>query len=294
MQGKNDDEREKPYRSVARLALTGLAAVLGSGIILGVVQANVQEWAKATGQDQYLVRYVGPIIDSLAGMTQSPIFLAIAWGIIGGASALWLDYALRRRAKIGDQRPAQGGSPSKLVISSAMVTSPPVASPLIVSGRFYSRAEKERIVDTMGFIQDRFRNVGFSMVHEMREISDRQRHINLDESIERARNILDNAKRLGDELDKIRNESRSFALDFALLLAAKPVAYDGFMEAVSSYSNMIFVYQHLLPVARDYKAELQQALDSEHRHLSRASHQFEQWMEECDRKMAEARRQITQ
>jgi hypothetical protein len=82
-----------------RYALTGLAAVLGSGFILGLVQANVQEWAKANAQDQYLVRYAGLVVDRLAELTQSSAFFAIAWAVIGAAAILWIDYAVRRRTK---------------------------------------------------------------------------------------------------------------------------------------------------------------------------------------------------
>jgi len=65
----------------------------------GWLQANVQEWAKANGQDQYLVKYAGLIVDRLAELTQSSTFFAIAWAVIGGAAILWIDYAIRRRTK---------------------------------------------------------------------------------------------------------------------------------------------------------------------------------------------------
>jgi hypothetical protein len=89
--------KEQFHRRVIRIALTALAALLGSGIVLGLVQANVQEWAKANEQDQYLVKYAGPVVDRLAEITQSATFIAIAWMVIGGATILWIDYALRRR-----------------------------------------------------------------------------------------------------------------------------------------------------------------------------------------------------
>lgn len=99
MATENNGNGDRFHRRVARLAMTGLAALLGSGIVLGLVQANVQEWAKAQGQDQYLVRYAGPIMTRLAEITQSSTFLAVAWAVIGGSLVLWIDYALRRRTK---------------------------------------------------------------------------------------------------------------------------------------------------------------------------------------------------
>lgn len=92
-------ETERFHRQVLRYAITGLAAVLGSGVFLALVQANVQEWAKANTQDQYLVKYARPIVDRLIELTQSSAFFAIAWAVIGAAAILWIDYAIRQRTK---------------------------------------------------------------------------------------------------------------------------------------------------------------------------------------------------
>lgn len=82
-----------------RYIVTACAFLFVTCLLGGLLQANVQEWAKATGQDQYLVRYAGVFVSKLADLTQSTAFLAIAWSFIGGASFLWIDYALRRRTK---------------------------------------------------------------------------------------------------------------------------------------------------------------------------------------------------
>jgi hypothetical protein len=79
-----------------RLALTALAALLGSGVILGLVQANVQEWAKASGNDQYLVKYTGPLMDRIAAFTSSAPFVFVTAMIVGGAMFLWADTFVRR------------------------------------------------------------------------------------------------------------------------------------------------------------------------------------------------------
>jgi len=99
MPARGTAETERFHRQVLRYVMTGLAAVLGSGVILGLVQANVQEWAKANSQDQYIVKYARPIVDRLAELTQSSAFFAIAWAVIGGAAILWIDYTIRRRTK---------------------------------------------------------------------------------------------------------------------------------------------------------------------------------------------------
>jgi hypothetical protein len=97
---ENPSEAERLHRRMMRYCLTGLAAILGSGVALGLVQANVQEWARANNQDQYLVRYVGLTMNSgLAEITQSMAFQAVAWAVIGAAIAVWIDFAIRRWSK---------------------------------------------------------------------------------------------------------------------------------------------------------------------------------------------------
>lgn len=82
-----------------RYIVTVFAFIFISCLLGGWLQANVQEWAKASGQDQYLVKYAGPAMDKLEELTRNSLFLAIAWSVIGGSLILWLDYALRRRTK---------------------------------------------------------------------------------------------------------------------------------------------------------------------------------------------------
>jgi hypothetical protein len=83
-------------KHLPRLVLTALAAVLGSGVVLGIVQANVQEWAKASGNDQYLVKYSGPTMVRLAEITSSGPFVFFTAMLIGGALSLWADTFVRR------------------------------------------------------------------------------------------------------------------------------------------------------------------------------------------------------
>ncbi len=78
--GNGAAELERFQRKALRYAVTCLAAVLGSGVILALVQANVQEWAKANSQDQYLVKYAGPIVDRLIELTQSSAFFRYSVG----------------------------------------------------------------------------------------------------------------------------------------------------------------------------------------------------------------------
>jgi len=94
-----EEEKERLRRRAMRLIVTGIAALLGTGGVMSLVQSNVQEWAKANNQDQYLVKYASPIMDRVADFAKSAFFLPVTCAIIGGAVFLWLDYALRQRTK---------------------------------------------------------------------------------------------------------------------------------------------------------------------------------------------------
>lgn len=189
-------------------------------------------------------------------------------------------------------KPTPGGTPSNLIISSGMVLrSPPATSPLLVPGRFYSTAEKERIVDTMNLIQQGFNIAGRKMMWEAEKISSNPgHHDELDKSIERMRVVYAELEKLSGDLERVRNESRSYPVDFAVLLAAKPVYYDEFQRSVYDYSNALSAYRHFLSDAGEHRGTLAKVVDSEKRHLLRAKHFFEKWMDECDEQMRNARR----
>jgi hypothetical protein len=175
--------------------------------------------------------------------------------------------------------------------SSVYVLSQPPKSKLISTERFYSRAEKERIVDTINFIQERFAN-GQRLTWEAEKIaSNPGQNAAIDNSIAKIEAILVEAEQLNIDLDKIRSESRSYPVDFALLLAAKPVYSDEFQRAVYDYSNALYVYRHLLPEGA-HRGAVAKVLDSAKRHLSRAKYAFEKWMGDCDEEMRAARRSL--
>lgn len=274
-----------------RYLLTGCAFIFGSCMLGGWLQANVQEWAKASGQDQYLVGLAGPLMARLADVAQSQVLIAIGWASIGGAVILWLDYTLRRIGKKSVSRSTAPGVPSQLAISSPSgPRRSPAASPLVVPNRFYSRAEKEGIVDTMNLIQERFSGVGSKIVREAREISATFKLIGLDDEFERMRAVCVEADRLGDEFETIRNGRHP--LDFAVLLAAKPVRCDGFRHALHDYLNALDLRRSLLPVAGKYGGKLLTMMENEKRHLLQAVHLFEEWMQDCERAITEVRRSI--
>ena len=118
----------------------------------------------------------------------------------------------------------------------------------------------------------------------------------LDKSIERIRAVYTEAEQLNIDFDKIRDESHSYPVDFAVLLAAKPVYSDEFQRAVYDYSNALYVYRHVFPLLLDslgkHRGALAKVVDSEKRHLLRAKHHFEKWMDECDEEIRAARRSL--
>lgn len=79
-----------------RIVLAVLSFVLLGGVVQSLIQANVQEWAKANGYDQLLSIYAGPAMASLAAATQSVTFLMIAVAVLSAALYSWSDYLVRR------------------------------------------------------------------------------------------------------------------------------------------------------------------------------------------------------
>lgn len=87
---------------IPRWIPTVLAVVFGTGLLSPLVQANVQEWAKKNGWDQFLVQFAEPsAMDRLVQITQTGWFIFAAGFFIGGAVFLWLEYFLRGRSQGG-------------------------------------------------------------------------------------------------------------------------------------------------------------------------------------------------
>lgn len=85
--------------TVRRYALTACAFVFVTCLIGGLFQANVQEWAKATGNDQWMVQYAGVAMANLAATAQTSWFIAVTAFLVGGSVFLWADYFLRGKSK---------------------------------------------------------------------------------------------------------------------------------------------------------------------------------------------------
>jgi hypothetical protein len=84
-----------------RFYLRGLLPVvtflLGTAFIVPIIQANVQEWAKGRGYDQYLTKYWGPVVQSLTDYTQTQWFTFVLALFAGGTAFLWFDWLLRTK-----------------------------------------------------------------------------------------------------------------------------------------------------------------------------------------------------
>ncbi|MET4216324.1 hypothetical protein ACVWWG_008724 [Bradyrhizobium sp. LB7.2] len=171
-----------------------------------------------------------------------------------------------------------------------VLSKPPDESSLLVPGRFYSTAEKERIVDTMNLIQQRFNSVRRVMYDAEKIASNPGQNEEIDRSINKLRAVYVGVEEVSNDLEKVRNESHSYPVDFAVLLAAKPVYYDEFQRAISDYSNALIVYRRFLTDTGENRGTLAQNLDSSKRHLSRAKFSLEKWLGECDEQMRGARR----
>ena len=112
--------------------------------------------------------------------------------------------------------------------------------------------------------------------------------------IERIKSDQGIAEQLDKDLDKIRNESQSYAMSFAELLAAKPVYFETFRAALNDFANMLTVYRNLAGTAGPSSEQLRLALISSGRNAAVASYGFEKWMQDCEQKMQQARKQLSQ
>lgn len=79
-----------------RTIITLLGSAAATGIVVPIIQANVQEWAKAQGYDQFMVKYSEPTIASLIEIMQSPLFIVGAAVLMGGALWSWTDHVFRQ------------------------------------------------------------------------------------------------------------------------------------------------------------------------------------------------------
>ncbi|MFO1080354.1 MAG: hypothetical protein U1E23_07000 [Reyranellaceae bacterium] len=91
--------------TIRRWVAAAFAVVFVSGVLGALIQANVTEWAKAEGHDQYLVKSMGPAMTWLfdmwgasAEIIQTKWFLGVTGFVVGVACALWGEYWLRGRS----------------------------------------------------------------------------------------------------------------------------------------------------------------------------------------------------
>jgi hypothetical protein len=84
-------------RSAFRYLVSFIALVLGTGTLSPIIQANWQAWAQKTGNDQYFLKFGGPIMNRLVELTGSGWFIFAAGFFVGGAACLWIDRLLRRQ-----------------------------------------------------------------------------------------------------------------------------------------------------------------------------------------------------
>lgn len=215
--------------------------------------------------------------------------IALAILSIGAAA-----YGLGLRSASGPVTLSKG-EPANAAPSSVVKSAPTL---LISPDRFYSRAEKERIVDTMNYIHERFAQAGYPIMYDadaaFNEVSKTSTPANLDSLIGRMATALKTADTLDKDIDKIRNESQSYAMDFAYLLRAKPVYLETFREALSDFTNTLSVYRNLSPTAGSQSEPLRKTLVASSRNLARTKHGFEKWMQDCEEEMRKARQQLSQ
>jgi hypothetical protein len=81
-----------------RTIISVLAFILGTGTLLPLVEANWHEWARTTGNDQYIIRFAEPIMAGVVGFAQTGWFIFAAGFFVGGAVCLWLEFLVRHQS----------------------------------------------------------------------------------------------------------------------------------------------------------------------------------------------------
>lgn len=84
-------------RNWFRSVISILAFILGTATLLPLVEANWHEWARTTGNDQYIVRFAEPIMARLLEFAQTGWFVFAAGFFVGGAVCLWLEHLVRHQ-----------------------------------------------------------------------------------------------------------------------------------------------------------------------------------------------------
>jgi len=101
-------------RATFRYLVSLVALIFGAGTLSPLIQANWQEWAKATGNDQYFVKYGELVVIKVIELAQSSWFIFTAGFFVGGTVFLWLDYFLLRKPQQSPNKPASLSAASSL------------------------------------------------------------------------------------------------------------------------------------------------------------------------------------
>jgi hypothetical protein len=126
--------------ALRRLIATVLAFVFITSGLGGFFQANVQEWAKANEQDQYLVRYGSKTLSIFLDAVASRPFMLVAAFLVGGAVFLWGEYFLRKRVEVSIPASAGAAPPPPESKRAASLGAPQ---------KFYSRRNKDDLADAL-------------------------------------------------------------------------------------------------------------------------------------------------
>jgi hypothetical protein len=101
-----------PVRTWFRYAVSLLALVLGAGTLSPLIQANWQEWAKATSNNQYFLKYGAAIVANASEIVESSWFVFAVTFFVGGAICLWIDRLLRGAVTVTQSNIPESPSPT--------------------------------------------------------------------------------------------------------------------------------------------------------------------------------------
>jgi hypothetical protein len=229
--------------------------------------------------------------------TLLPTFAVIAFVGVAGIGACLIWQAIRPTPGEAAPKasmtlnPSAGELPSlPPTLSNAAVLDPKrqqteLPKSILSSGLAYSTSAKEKLLEALSEIDEAYSAQGRKLANEASEIARRAGTVpwdQLDVLREYMKQVGDGLKKINDDIESVRAKYPSVHSEIAMLLRSKPVQVEPFIAAVDEFSNMMYVYRNLGPEAGDHGAQLGQVLESNKRHLFRAGHHFQEWMNECD------------
>src|SRR5262249_25867307 len=169
---------------------------------------------------------------------------------------------------------------------------------LIVPGRFYSRSEKEQIVDALNAVQAVFNGDGRLFAREAAVVASgvssliqRRRTEAISDLVDRLSEANKKAEGVNRRLEKRRSDQATEPM-ISQVLASKPVAFATFKDSIGELLNAMLLHRDIAAGAAEHKDALNRVLDAQAQNLIRAENAYVTWVEACEKLIQATRMEI--